>query len=389
LHDAPAHRSREPAERSAALDALRGLAVALMIFVNNPGSWNHVYPPLQHAAWHGCTPADLVFPIFLFAVGVSMAFAQRDAGTQRGRIFWPPVWRRTALIFLIGLLLNEVPFVGWSESGALVMVDGSQWRVMGVLQRIALASVGAAACVRWLGARHAGWAAAVLLLAYWGACMVFGDPADPYRLEGFFGTALDRSVLSAGHLYRGEGVPFDPEGLAGTVPAIAQVLIGWMAGRRLARGAIDEALVARLFVTAAWLLVLGYAWQLVMPLNKKMWTSSFVLHGCGIALALLALLVHTLDVQRVQGAWRTVLVALGRNAMLIYVLSMLVPRLLELLRWREGEGWNTPMTWLYDEVFAALPGDPRFGSMVFALAVTAAFAVLALVLDRRRWYWRV
>jgi predicted acyltransferase len=389
LHDASAQKIREPAGRSAALDALRGLAVALMIFVNNPGSWSHVYPPLQHAAWHGCTPADLVFPLFLFAVGVSMAFAQRDAGNQPGRVFWPPVWRRTAWIFLLGLLLNEVPFVGWGESGALVMVDTSQWRVMGVLQRIALAYFGAAACVRWLGVHHAGWAAAVLLMAYWVACVVFGDPADPYSLEGFFGTALDRTALGAGHLYRGEGAPFDPEGLAGTVPAIAQVLIGWTAGRRLARGAIDAALVARLFVTAALLLALGYGWQLAMPLNKKMWTSSFVLHGCGIALALLALLVHTLDVRYAQGAWRIPLVALGRNAMRIYVLSMLIPRLLELLRWREGESWTTPMTWLYDHVFAGLPTDPRFSSMAFALALTAAFAALAMALDRRRWYWRV
>jgi predicted acyltransferase len=389
LRDTPDQKVQEPARRSAALDALRGLAVALMIFVNNPGSWSDVYPPLQHAAWHGCTPADLVFPLFLFAVGVSMAFAQRDAGAQPARAFWPPVLRRTALIFLLGLLLNEVPFVRWSESGTLVMVEWRHWRVMGVLQRIALAYLGAAACVRLVGVHHAGRAAGVLLLVYWGACVVLGDAADPYSLEGFFGTALDRSWLGAGRLYRGEDVPFDPEGLAGTVPAIAQVLIGWTAGRWLARGAIDLELVARLFVTAALLLALGYVWQLAMPLNKKLWTSSFVLHGCGIALALLALLVHTLDVRRVQGGWRTLLVALGRNAMLIYVLSMLMPRLLELLRWREGEAWTTPMTWLYDHVFAALPGDPRLGSMAFALALTAAFAALALALDRRRWYWRV
>ena len=381
------------APRSDALDALRGLAVASMILVNNPGSWGHVYPPLRHAMWHGCTPTDLVFPLFLFAVGLSMAFAQRDADAQPARAFWPPLLRRTALIFLIGLLLNEVPFVRWSESGTLVMVQWPHWRVMGVLQRIALAYFGAAACVRLLGARLAGSAAAVLLLAYWGACVAFGDPADPYGLEGFFGTTLDRTWLGAGHLYRGEGVPFDPEGLAGTVPAIAQVLIGWTAGRWLARGPLDAALVVRLFVTAALLLVLGYLWQLAMPLNKKMWTSSFVLHGCGIALATLALLVHTLDIRRLQGGWRTTLVAFGRNAMLLYVLSALIPRALELLRWRDGGGdgekWTSPMTWLYDHLFAALPGDPRLGSLGFALALTAAFAALALALDRRRWYWRV
>jgi predicted acyltransferase len=380
---------KDLAGRSVALDALRGLAVALMILVNNPGSWSHIYPPLQHATWHGCTPTDLVFPLFLFAVGLSMAFAQRDADVQPARAFWPPLLRRTALIFLIGLLLNEVPFLRWSESGTLVVVEWSHWRVLGVLQRIALAYFGAAICVRLLGVRHAWRAASLLLLAYWGACLAFGDPADPYSLEGFFGTMLDRRLLGVGHLYRGEGVPFDPEGVAGTLPAVAQVLLGWTAGRWLARGAVGVELVARLFVTAVGLLVLAYLWQLAMPLNKKIWTGSFVLFTSGIALATLALLVQTLDVQHRQGPWRTTLVALGRNAMLIYVLSALAPRLLELLRWRDGPAWTTPMTWLYEHVFAALPADPRLGSLGFALVLTAAFGTLAVALDRRRWYWRV
>jgi predicted acyltransferase len=350
-----------------------------MILVNNPGSWDHVYPPLAHAAWHGLTPTDLVFPFFLFAVGASMAFAL-PLGVP-ARAFWPPVLRRAAAIFALGLFLNASPFLRWDEAGALTLRSFDSLRVMGVLQRIALAYLGAAALVRWVGPARAGAVALALLLGWWLVCVAFARGPDPYSLEGFFGTALDRALLGASHLYRGEGVPFDPEGPASTLPAVAQVLLGFVAGRWLRRGPIDAALAARLAVAGLALLALGLVWSLVMPLNKKLWTSSYVLHTTGWALLALALLLRAPPLG--------VLLAFGRNALLLFFIAGLTPRVLSLVRWREVEGWTTPLRWAYRHVFAALPGDPRLGSLAYALAVLAAFTALALSLDRSRLYWRL
>ena len=373
-----------PAPRSLGLDALRGGAVALMILVNNPGSWQHLFPPLAHAPWHGLTPTDLVFPFFLFAVGASLAFAL----PQLGGGFWRRVTQRAALLFAIGLFLNASPFLRWSAEGELVLRAWDDLRVMGVLQRIALAYFLAAVIVRCCGARGALAAALALLLGYWAACIAFGG-ADPYSLEGFFGTALDRALLGPAHLYQGEGVAFDPEGLASTVPAVAQVLLGHAAGRLLVRHPLDAILMARLFTIACALLALGYAWQLAMPLNKKLWTGSYVLVTSGLALAALALLVQWLDTRGPRGAVATALLAFGRNALFMFVLAGLLPRLLALARWKDGEAWTSPLPWLYRHVFAAIPGDPRLGSLAYALAVLAALVALALWMDRRHLYVRV
>jgi predicted acyltransferase len=377
--------------RSAALDALRGATVALMILVNNPGSWQHIYAPLAHAPWHGLTPTDWVFPFFLFVVGASMAFALDLAAPARA--FWPLVLRRAALIFAIGLFLNASPFVRWNEAGEL---SGRAWetlRFMGVLQRIALAYLGAAVLLRALGAARAVPAASALLFAYWLACVALANGSDPYSLEGFFGTAWDRALLGASHLYRGEGVPFDPEGLASTAPAIAQVLLGAQIGAWLRRGPLDAALLRRLLVAATVLIALGLLWSLAMPINKKLWTSSYVLVTSGLAMVALAALVQALDRRGsdvARGALATWALAFGRNALFVFVLAGLLPRLLALARWRGADGaWTSPLPWLYRHVFAALPGDPRLGSLAYALVVLAAFSALALWMHRRGWTVRV
>ncbi|MEN9418354.1 MAG: hypothetical protein RI988_1974 [Pseudomonadota bacterium] len=421
-------------DRLRALDAFRGATVALMILVNNPGSWRHLYPPLAHASWHGCTPTDLVFPFFLFAVGNALALTlppllQRPAAQVALRIA-----RRAALIFLIGLALNASPFVRWDAVGELVSRNWETLRLMGVLQRIALAW-GAAALLLWAGAAwvaglgRAGAArtgtgrgaatdahpdtdtalvrvalllAAALLLGYWAACVTFAHGTDPYSLEGFFGTHVDRAWLGAAHLYRGEGVPFDPEGLASTVPAVAQVLLGYAVGRVVARtagrGPIDDALLVRLFVAALGLLVLAYVWQLAVPVNKKIWSSSYVLLTTGLAMAALALALRAIEQRGAQGAWVGWLQAHGRHALFIFVLSGFVPRVLALVRWSDGvdtEGrprWITPLPWLYRTAFEPLGswvGDARFGSLAFAVTNLAVYTVIVVAFDRRGLRWRV
>jgi predicted acyltransferase len=384
--------------RLRSLDVFRGLAVALMILVNNPGSWSHLYAPLDHAAWHGCTPTDLVFPFFLFAVGNALALvlpALRAAGPG---VFWPRVVRRTLLIFGLGLFLNACPFVRWDAAGELVARHWETLRLMGVLQRIALA-YGAAAAIVWLGGRRGALAAAVLLLlGYWAACLAFGDPGDPYSLQGWFGTAVDRALLGESHLYRGEGVPFDPEGLASTAPAIAQVLLGWWVGEMLLRPGPGPERVAGLLLWATVLLAAAWVWQGVLPLNKKIWTPSYVLHTTALAMMVLALLVQLIDIRgraTELAGWTGFFEVFGRNPLFVFVLSGVVPRVLALLRWPDGHApdgtpaWTSPLPWLYKNLFAGLATDPRLGSLAYACATLAAYWLLAAWLHRRRIYIRV
>ena len=385
-------------QRLRSLDIFRGATVALMILVNNPGSWSHLYAPLDHAAWHGCTPTDLVFPFFLFAVGNALALVLPGLRGAPPALFWTRVLKRTALIFAIGLFLNAAPFVRWDAAGALVPRSFDTLRIMGVLQRIALC-FGLAAVVVWIGQRKGAlWAAAVLLVGYWLACLELGAPGDAFSLDGWFGTAIDRAVLGESHLYKGEGRPFDPEGLASTAPAVAQVLLGWWVGEKVARGKPDAALVAQLFLWATVLLLAGYAWQLQMPLNKKIWTSSYVLHTTGLAMMALATLIHLVELRarpaELRG-WARFFEVFGRNPLFVFVLSGFVPRVLALLRWADGfnaDGtlhWMTPLPWVYQTVFAGLGPDPRLGSLLYACANLSLYAALAWWLDSRRIYIRV
>jgi predicted acyltransferase len=401
------------AAREPALDVFRGATVALMILVNNPGSWNALYPPLAHAPWHGVTPTDLVYPFFLFAVGHALALVMPALLAGPPGVFWARVARRTALIFAIGLLLNAAPFVRWDAAGELVLRDWSQLRIMGVLQRIALC-FGAAAAIVWWAKRHTARpqravlaVVAVLLLGYQAMCVTLGAPGDPYSLQGWFGTAWDKALLGESHLYRGEGMPFDPEGLASTPPAVAQVLLGWWVGRTLACGAIDARAVARLFAAAVVLGVLAYAWQLGMPLNKKIWTSSYVLLTTSLAMATLAALIHLLNhgarldgrPARATAGWVALCTWFGRNPLGLFVLAGLVPRFLGLIRWEAGTAadgsvrWTSPLPWVHEHVAVPLAAlvstDPRLGSLLFALLNLAFYAALAAWLHRRRLYWRV
>ena len=259
---------------------------------------------------------------------------------------------------------------------------------------------------------------AALLLGYWLLCETQGAPGDVYSLQGWFGTAVDRALLGAGHLYQGEGQPFDPEGLASTAPAVAQVLLGWWVGRMVSEaaqaGRVDATLLSRLFVSGSVLLLLAYAWQLQMPLNKKIWSSSYVLHTTGLAMLALALCLRALEARApglpdrgvvpralgavVEGTARFFEV-FGRNALFIFVLSGLVPRLLGLLRWPAGADaqgqvlWTTPLPWLYQQAFVPLgllfTSDPRLGSLAYAVAHLLPYAALALWMNRRRIYLRV
>ncbi len=384
-------RVGSPVGRDRALDAFRGATVAAMILVNNPGSWAHLYAPLAHAPWHGCTPTDLVFPFFLFVVGASLALTLPTLRVLSTAAFTRRILQRCLVIFGVGLFLNAAPFVRWDEVGDLVVREADSLRIMGVLQRIALCFGVAAVIAWWGGIRAALCVSAVLLLGYWAAMTVFAQGPDPYSLEGFFGTALDRQLLRPGHLYQGEGVPFDPEGLASTLPAIAQVLLGFVIGSMLSRRREGTAWLGRLLAVAALAVVVGLVWQWALPFNKKIWTPSYVMFTTGLAAAAMALTAVVLDDRRVDNALVRGCEAFGRNALLVFALSGLVPRLLSLWRLPDPSGTTaglTPLQWLYRHGFEPWFADPRLASLLYAVSLVLAYGVLARALDRRGLYWR-
>jgi len=287
-------------QRFYSLDVFRGATVCLMILVNNPGTWAHIYSPLEHAPWHGLTPTDLVFPFFLFAVGNALAFIMPKLETGGDAIFWKKVLKRTVLIFLIGLFLNWWPFItevnrvieGTNQFQKETIFKGFTWidytknkageivevikgvRILGVLQRIALCYFFASIIIYYLKVRKAFLAGLIFLLAYWVLCYV-ANPADPYSLQGWFGTDIDKAILSETHMYKGEGIAFDPEGLMSTIPAIVQVIFGYLVGDYIQKKGKNFEMLSGLFVAGVAMLVTGFCWDMIFPINKKIWTSSY------------------------------------------------------------------------------------------------------------------
>ncbi|MFO1328354.1 MAG: heparan-alpha-glucosaminide N-acetyltransferase domain-containing protein [Rubrivivax sp.] len=374
------------ADRLASLDALRGFAIAAMVLVNNPGDWDALYAPLAHARWHGWTFTDWVFPFFLFAVGVSMSFslaARAAAGASRARLL-AVMARRSALIFAIGLALNAVPAFDWA-----------QLRVPGVLQRIALASLLAAPLVLWCRWRG-------LLLGALAWCALYAWPMlawpvpDAQRVVGAgvlepgrdFGAWIDRQVFGA-HLWKASR-SWDPEGLWSTLPAVATVLLGAIAGRGLASAAAPAEKTAWLFVAglgAAWLGTVLDAW--FMPINKNLWTPSYTVFTAGWAACALGVFHWLMDAAPQPGLRAAArrglqpLVVYGVNALAVFVVSGLLARLLLVFKLSDGRSLKQA---LYAPL-QALPLAPPQASLLYALGFQLAMFALAWVLWRRRWFF--
>ncbi|MEM8908663.1 MAG: heparan-alpha-glucosaminide N-acetyltransferase domain-containing protein, partial [Bacteroidota bacterium] len=278
-------------KRFAPLDIYRGLTICLMIVVNTTGDWSQTFGPLLHAPWHGFTPTDWVFPSFLFAVGTSFAFVKtRWADKPLGAVF-SKILKRTLIIFVLGYLLSWFPFIKWTANGEWIFKPLATTRIMGVLQRIALCYFLGALLIYYFSKRRLLWAAAVLLLGYWGLLYFFGD----YTLENNFARTLDRWLLGDAHLYRGEGIPFDPEGLLSTLPAMVNVIGGYLTGIYLIESKINYEKLAKLLMVGILLLVGAYVWDLAFPINKKIWTSSYVLLTTGISILVLSLIIYTME----------------------------------------------------------------------------------------------
>ncbi|HUR64736.1 MAG TPA: hypothetical protein VMZ03_00165 [Chitinophagaceae bacterium] len=414
-------------QRFYSLDVFRGATVALMILVNNPGSWSFIYGPLEHAPWHGLTPTDLVFPFFLFAVGNAMAFVMPRLRAGGNGFFWRKVIKRTLLIFAIGLFLNWWPFVRWQHDA----LTGNGWtwinaegkvtgiRILGVLQRIAISYFFASVIIYYLRQRGAFLLGLIMLLIYWLLCYSLGDAADPYSMAGYFGNAVDLSVLHDPHMYHGEGMAFDPEGITSTLPAIVQVIFGYLVGDFILRKGEEAAAqpqeivltseaikkekakqylyvtITGLFIAAMAFLISGYIWDLSFPVNKKIWTSSYVVATTGMATMVLATLIYAIEVKGIRGWWTRFFDVFGKNALFVFALSAFLPRGLRLIRIPNGvnakgePAYISPWNWIYERGYKLIPGDPRIGSLLFALTVILFMWAICYWLDKKRIYIKV
>ena len=369
--------------RLLSLDAFRGLTVAGMILVNNPGDWAHIYAPLEHAPWHGWTPTDLIFPFFLFIVGVSITFAlggKRQAGyTERGGVI-SKILKRSLTLFLLGLFLNFFP-----------KFDIATVRIPGVLQRIALVYLACSLLFLKTTPRQQLYILAGLLVGYWLLLTVVPVPGVGYaNLEPTTNLAawLDRIIITPAHVYKPAKV-WDPEGLLSTLPAIGTGILGLLTGTwlRSNRPAVDK--VAWLFTAGCLTTLAGLIWGDFFPINKAVWTSSYVLLAGGLAMLGLALCYWLIDVRpgASTGHRRGVLpfVAFGVNAITVFFLSGLIPRVMNLIHVTNSDGTSTGLRdYLYRSLIAPPFADPRNASLAGALTFVLIWFAILWVMYRKK-----
>ena len=381
-------------QRFYSLDVFRGATVCLMILVNNPGSWGSIYDPLEHAPWHGLTPTDLVFPFFLFAVGNAMAFVMPRLEQGGDAIFWKKVATRSLIIFAVGLFLTWWPFVKWSGDHLVFKPweftdDKGQpqgIRILGVLPRIALCYFFAAIIVYYLKLRKAFYLGLLILILYWMLSYFLGDPADPYSMKGWFGNAVDKAILGEAHMYKGEGMPFDPEGIMSTLPAIVQVIFGYMVGNYIQQKGKTYEMVTGLFAAGVGLLLAGFCWDMVFPINKKIWTSSYVVYTSGLAMITIATMIYMIEFKNIKGGLARFFDVFGKNALFVFALSAFLPKGFALIRL--GDGVN-PWNWLYKKVLIHVPGAKENGSLLYAIAVIIFMWAICYWMDKKKIYVKV
>ena len=405
---APGDRPAAARERLLSLDVFRGLTIAGMLLVNNPGTWGAIYPPLRHAEWHGWTPTDLIFPFFLFIVGITthLSLAARRARGDGDGALVRQVLRRGALIFLFGLFLSWFPGFTWGAVDGVAsptfldrVVDRLyDVRILGVLQRIALAYVAGALLTLRTGVRAQIVTVALLLVGYWALLMLVPVPgsgrtglaaiADPATTLPAY---VDRLLLDWGawgnHLWVG-GVTWDPEGVLSTIPAIGTVVLGVLAGRWIGRPLPLAERLNGLFAVGALLMVAGLVWAWGFPINKNLWTSSYVVFTAGMAAVALATCLWLIEVRGVTW-WARPFVVFGVNPILAFVGSGLMARLIYSVISVERDGTRVPLQRvIYEAAFASWLA-PRDASLIFALSFVLFWFAVLTVLYRRGIFLKV
>jgi predicted acyltransferase len=361
--------------RNLSLDVFRGLTVCFMIIVNTPGSGQFSYSPLQHAAWHGFTPTDLVFPSFLFAVGSALYFSRLSWTHFEASQVYKRIIKRTVIIFLLGFLMYWFPFVRPTDEGWQIS-PFSHTRVLGVLQRIALCYGVAAVLIYWLDWKKILAIAIAVLMVYWGLMAWGGD----YSMLGNLGQKIDLKILGENHLYHGEGVAFDPEGILSTLPSLANVLFGFLVTYYLEKTGRQPAQLVRLLLAGIGLVLISWLWHQSFPINKKLWTSSFVLTTVGWDMIILSALIYIIDQLKWQ-KWTGFFLVPGRNPLAVYLFSEILAILLHFFITPDGRSYYST---IYSAVFQPLGN--YFGSFMFAIVFMLICWLFGYYLDKKGIY---
>lgn len=364
-------------QRLLSLDFFRGLTVATMILVNNPGSWGHIYAPLEHAEWNGCTPTDLVFPFFLFIVGVSIAYAmgskKTDPSSHNKTIL--KALKRGLTLFGLGLFLSIFPrnFRDFDFVEAIKHV-----RIPGVLQRIGVVFFISSILFLKLSEKNIFRAIIIILVTYWALMTFVPVPGLGYanlEKETNLGAWLDRTILTEAHLWK-SAVTWDPEGILSTLPAIATGLFGVLVGIYLKRKDVEPATkIAWLFSVGSICIIAGLLWDLQFPINKALWTSSYVLYTGGLATVVLALSYWIIDVNH-YNRFTKPFVIYGVNAITVFFVSGLMPRLLNMIKIKQPNGDEIgALSWFYQSFF-----PPYFSPINASLAYAIVFVLFFFVI---------
>lgn len=366
-------------QRLLALDVMRGITIAGMIMVNNPGSWSYVYKPLGHATWDGLTPTDLVFPFFMFIMGISMYLSYRKFDFRLTSATFLKLLRRSVLLFLIGMALGWLA-LSWRQWNALVASEqtlAGLWssvstltdlRILGVLQRLALVSFFGTIIALSLPKKILPWIIAAVLAGYW---LLIGL-TDSYQMSPDSIVAIiDRAMLGESHMYRdtmadGTRIAFDPEGVLSTLPGIAHVLLGFWAGGLLSGKKDTHEQLQSLMLFGTLLLFSGLLLHYGFPINKKIWSSSFVLTTCGMGSLLLGVLVYVIDIRGAR-RWSVFFESFGVNPMAIYVLGALLSIITGSILIQNNDSVISLKSYLYTHFYQPLLGDYP-GSLAFAIS---------------------
>jgi len=382
--------AEESPNRLLSLDVFRGITIAGMVLVNNPGTWSAIYPPLAHAEWNGWTPTDFVFPFFLFIVGISitLALGKRVEAGGVDKDVYLKIIRRTLLIFGLGLFLATFPFYNFTKHELL---DINTVRIMGVLQRIAVCYFFSA-----LIFLHTGWKkqliiAVGLLILYW--LLMTLVPVPGCEITTFNDKAcnlaayIDRIVLTEGHIWRLAKV-YDPEGLLSTIPAISTTLAGILCGHWLRTRRDDMEKVSGMFFFGIVLVALGWAWHSWFPINKALWTSSYVVFTAGLALCFLGFCYWLIDIKGYK-LWTKPFVIFGVNALALFVGSGIMARIMGLIKVPGPEGSSISLQqWIFTNIFLPL-GSPINASLMYAICFILVWLFLMWLLYRKRIYIKV
>ncbi len=388
---------KKQSSRLLSLDILRGITIAGMIMVNNPGSWGHIYTPLGHAAWNGLTPTDLVFPFFMFIMGISTYFSLRRFEFKLSVDVFKKIAVRTVVIFAIGLIIAWFGTFLRGVLGDKTFVEAAfnfeHIRILGVMPRLALCyGIGSLIALTIKG-RALPWFVALLLVAY-GIVLLVGNGLE-FSNDNII-AKVDRAVLGENHMYAdtidGVRLKFDPEGLLSTIPAIAHMLIGFICGGLILSTKDNHERINRLFIVGVILTFAGFLLSYGMPINKKIWSPTFVLTTCGLGASFLGLLIWIIDI-RGHKSWCRFFEVFGINPLFLYCLGAVLSIIMGAVKvsWSgEASGVISFKGWAYQAVFMPLSGDDAtLASLLFALSFVIVNWLVGLVLYKKKIYIKI